>query len=158
MIEYISCGSAGCGKSALCNVLTETQNFGENEYTVNEGRIQKEYFNFRGTRYCVIDTVRIENNNLAMMSRIAAEINLTSEGISQVLLVTDGRFTEEEKSIYNFLKGTILNDDLVTIVRSNFRSKEECDVDKRIMSEENEIIRCGDVIHVDNPPINIKGN
>ncbi|CAB4444971.1 unnamed protein product [Rhizophagus irregularis] len=93
-----------------------------------------------------------------MMSRIAAEINLTSEGISRVLLVTDGRFTEEEKSIYNFLKDTILNDDLVTIVRTkfpNFRIKEECDVDKRIMSEENEIIRCGDVIHVDNPPTNI---
>ncbi|CAB5208575.1 unnamed protein product [Rhizophagus irregularis] len=41
-------------------------------------------------------------------------------GISRVLLVTDGRFTEEEK---------------------------KCDVDKRIMSEENEMIRCGDVIH-----------
>ncbi|CAB5370847.1 unnamed protein product [Rhizophagus irregularis] len=50
----------------------------------------------------------------------ATEINLTLEGISRVLLVTDGRFTEEEK---------------------------KCDVDKRIMSEENEMIRCGDVIH-----------
>ncbi|CAB4444983.1 unnamed protein product [Rhizophagus irregularis] len=88
------------------------------------------------------------------------------EGISHVLYVIDGRFTGEEINTFNMIKDSIFKSgvlEYVTIVRtkfSNFRNNGECEMDKKKMREENELIAgivnsCNGVIHVDNPPIDI---
>jgi hypothetical protein len=163
-------GRTGNGRSALCNVLTDTNEFMEGGYAVSETlRVQKEYFEWNKTRYCVVDTVGIENTKLNMkelLRTIADGINLMPEGINQVLFVTDGSFSESEIRMYNLSKDSIFESGIlgyVTIVRTkftNFKNKGECNKDKRAMLERNETIAkiinsCNGVIHVDNLPINI---
>ncbi|CAB4444979.1 unnamed protein product [Rhizophagus irregularis] len=159
-------GGTGCGKSVLCNVLTNTDEFKEGEYTVSETlKIQIRCFALNGIKYSVVDTVGIGNINVTVrdvLSSIIEKINSISEGISQVLLVTDGRFQAEEIEIYDLLKG-IFKAGFVTIVRTNFASfqnKDECKKDiKKILEGNNriaEITRSCKVIHVDNPPTDIK--
>src|SRR5947207_5516944 len=91
------------------------------------------------------------------------------EGISQVLFVVDGRFTQEQIDSFNLVKDSIFKIDIlkyVTIVRTkfnNFGNKDECEKYKKKLLEENDVIReiiesCKDIIHVDNPPTIITAN
>ncbi|CAB4398917.1 uncharacterized protein OCT59_025412 [Rhizophagus irregularis] len=159
-------GGTGCGKSVLCNVLTGTDEFKEGNYTVSETQnIQIRSFDWKKIKYSVADTVGIGNINLTtkeVLSSIIEKINSMSEGISQVLLVTDGRFLKEEIEIYDFLK-EIFKGGFVTIVRTKFASfqnKDECEKDIKAMLDVNKkiakIVKSCKVIHVDNPPIDIK--
>lgn len=120
------------------------------------------------------DTAGIGNTMLStknILCTIIDGILSMPEGISQVLFVTNGSFIEQEIITVNWIidlifKRVILEIGIleyVTIVKtkfSNFRNKSECEKDKERMIEENgavaEIIKsCNDVIHVDNPPIDI---
>lgn len=85
-------------------------------------------------------------------------------GLSQILFVSNGRATKEEREIYKLLTSTIFDDELskyVTIVKTNFPSflkTEKCRDDKQKMIENGgelgEMIRsCNEVIHVDNPVV-----
>lgn len=99
---------------------------------------------------------------LAKMSRYA------KEGLNQVLFVTSGRFTEEERSTYNLLRKFIFGEEIVkytTIIRtkfSNFRSHAKCKEDVEKMLEKGgelaDVIRsCRNrIIHVDNSPLNVE--
>ncbi|PKC68437.1 L domain-like protein [Rhizophagus irregularis] len=168
-------GRTGVGKSALANVLTGSDDFKESEYAVSETmRFKKKDFKWNENHFCVVDTIGAKNTRLGLNSilyEIAYGINLMPEGISQILYVVDGRFTEEEISTFNMIEGSILQDKInilgyVTLVKTkvdNFRSTEECYKDKGKMLKENENIakivrKCNDIVHVDNPPINIEEN
>jgi len=60
--------------------------------------------------------------NLAKFSHII------EDGLSQILLVTDGKNEEQTNSLYNLLKETVFDDNIVhytTIVRTRFDSFED---------------------------------
>lgn len=159
-------GGTGCGKSVLCNVLTGTDAFKEGNYTVSETQnIQITNFYWKDIKYSITDTVGIGNINLStkeVLSSIIEKMKSMSEGINQVLLVTDGRFIKEEMEIYDVLK-EIFKGGFVTIVRTKFASfqnKDECEKDIKAMLDVNKkiakIVKSCKVIHVDNPPIDVK--
>ncbi|CAB4431281.1 unnamed protein product [Rhizophagus irregularis] len=164
-------GRAGGGKSTLANVLTNTDEFKESAYAVSETKIfRKKEFKWNWINFRVVDTIGAGDTKLGLkdvLYKIADGIYAMPEGISQILYVVDGRFTEEEISTFNMIEDSILQDKIniigyVTLVRTKFdefRSTEECKRDKEKMLKENENIakivrKCNDVIHVDNPPMN----
>ncbi|PKC03413.1 hypothetical protein RhiirA5_503440 [Rhizophagus irregularis] len=168
-------GRTGGGKSTLANVLTNTDEFKESAYAVSETKIfRKKEFKWSEINFRVVDTIGAGDTKLGLkdvLYKIADGIYAMPEGISQILYVVDGRFTEEEISTFNMIEDSILQDKIkilgyVTLVRTkfdNFRSLEECKKDKDKMLEENENIakivnKCNDVVHVDNPPIKIEEN
>ncbi|RIA88985.1 hypothetical protein C1645_738981 [Glomus cerebriforme] len=199
-------GRTGSGKSTLCNVLAGTDEFKESNYTNSQtNNFKKKYFERKGTKYCVVDTVGFSHTNLTtkvVLDKIIEGIYSMPDGICQVLFVVDGGFTAEEMNLFLSIKNfmlinnssrnifakmsTKLNNlknnnkcdskelkenssidrnvlDYITIVRTkftNFRNNKECETDKRKMCEENKITdkiikSCRDIIHVDNPPIDI---
>jgi hypothetical protein len=105
-------------------------------------------------------------NEQQVLYKIAEAAHKVRDGLSQVLFVAKGRFTDEEIFTYNLLREIIFDADIVnytTIVRtnfSNFRNSEKCGTDRTKMINENpklgEVIKsCNRVIHVDNSPMNI---
>jgi energy-coupling factor transporter ATP-binding protein EcfA2 len=159
-------GHTGCGKSALANVLTGTEDFKESEYGVSKTKhFQKGVFEWEGTKYCVIDTTGVRNTRLStklVSNRIVEGVYSIPEGINQVLLVVGKNFTDEINAL------GLLGSDVIkytTIVRtrfSNFKSRDICKKDKEKLCEESEtnakiVKSCKGIIHVDNPPINILG-
>jgi hypothetical protein len=102
-----------------------------------------------------------------VLYRIAEAVRKVRDGLSQILFVTSGRFTEKEIEAYKVLKEYIFDANIVnytTIVRTNFpnfRNYNKCEEDKSLMVRENNSIydivtSCGNrVIHVDNPSMNI---
>ncbi|RIA96280.1 kinase-like domain-containing protein [Glomus cerebriforme] len=158
-----------CGKSALCNVLTETNDFRENESPVSEtSNFQKKYFEVNGTKFCVVDTVGFKHTKLStkeVLNKIEEGIYSMPEGISQILYVIDGRFTTEEIRIFELLEHVIVGSGIleyVTFVRTkfgNFKSPTERKKEKdKILEENGKIAKivnsCNKVVYVDNPPIN----
>ncbi|PKC68439.1 hypothetical protein RhiirA1_146431 [Rhizophagus irregularis] len=102
--------------------------------------------------------------NKEVMYEKMSEINyLIPEGISQILFVIAGKFTAEEESKFNLLEDSIFGNDIaeyITIVRtkfSNFKNERECKKDKDDLYNENETVAklCKNIVHIDNPPINI---
>ncbi|CAB4444988.1 unnamed protein product [Rhizophagus irregularis] len=164
--NLIIIGRTGSGKSTLSNVLTGSEDFEEsdcsNSVTMN---FQKKGFEWNGKSFNVVDNVGFYNTHLSVNEvwhKIARSFCSTmSEGISQILLVVDdSRFSEAEvEKIFGLLNSIFENDifDYVTIVRtkfSNFKSKKECDADKKLR---NEIINPRrDIVYVNNPPTNIQ--
>ncbi|UZO10094.1 uncharacterized protein OCT59_001692 [Rhizophagus irregularis] len=172
--NVIIIGHTGGGKSTLCNVLTDSDEFDEsgNSFSVTNS-FQKKNFQWMGKCFNVVDTIGVGDTKLStrrVLYKILDGIFSIPEGISQILFVVDGRFTAEEVKIFNLLKGSIF--DIfkthilyyVTIVRTKFRyfnDKDRCDADKEQLHNENDIIAeivksCRDVIYVDNPPIYIE--
>ncbi|CAG8576428.1 7688_t:CDS:2 [Cetraspora pellucida] len=131
-------GKTGNGKSTLANVLT------------------------------VIDTPGIcdtkPENEKGVYKEIVEAVYGFKNGLNQILFVTRGRFTEEERNCYNLLCEAFFSKDIVkfiTIVRTNFpnfEDEDECKNDIKEMIDEggelsNLIKSCGKkVIHVDNNP------
>ncbi|GBB96840.1 hypothetical protein RclHR1_02850011 [Rhizophagus clarus] len=171
ILNVLIVGRTGSGKSALCNVLSDTEEFEESGRSISvTNNFQKKDFKWHGKRYCVVDTVGIDNTRLSMnkvLHNIVEGIYSMQEGLSQVLFVIEGNFTAGETRIFNVLKNSIFSTDIlgyVTIVRtkfSNFKNEEMCDINRDQLHSENEKIAeiiksCRDVIHVDNPPTNIQ--
>ncbi|RIA88987.1 hypothetical protein C1645_806499 [Glomus cerebriforme] len=159
-------GRAGCGKSALCNVLADTDEFKESELSVSETsnltNFQKKSFEWNGKKYCVVDTVGIGNTELPteiILDRISKEI---SKGRSEVLFVINERFSVEEIKAFKLFKDSGIFED-ITIVKTkfaNFKDKEECKKDKNQLCENGIFARIintsRSIVYVDNPSINIK--
>jgi hypothetical protein len=168
MRNLLVVGYASSGKSTLSNVLSGTVHFEGSKYSINEKKnFRKVVFEWKGTKYQVVDTTGIGNIKLTkkkvIYEKIAEVIYLMPEGISQVLFVVDGKFSAEEASTFNLIKDFIFESGIseyVTIVRtkfSNFKNEDECRKDKKDLCKENESIAklCKSIVYVDNPPINI---
>ncbi|RIA96293.1 kinase-like domain-containing protein [Glomus cerebriforme] len=164
-------GLTSCGKSTLCNVLTETHAFKESERPDSEtSNLQKKNFEVNGTKYCAVDTVGFRHTNLSakeVLDKIKEGIYLMPEGISQILYVIDKPFTVGEIKMFELFEKTIFESNILeffTIVRTkfgNFKIPNERQKENNKMLEENETIAkivksCEGVIYVDNPPINIR--
>ncbi|EXX78106.1 hypothetical protein RirG_017960 [Rhizophagus irregularis DAOM 197198w] len=156
-------GQTGGGKSTLANVLSGIVDSEEHSISENEN-FQKKDFEWRGTKYRVVDTIGKE----VTYEKMGELIHLIPEGLNQVLLVIDGKFMIKEKiGLSELFRKLIFEDGIaeyITIVRtkfSNFKNKDKCEADKKQLHNENEnianIVRsCRDVIYVDNPPTNIQ--
>ena len=60
-------GRTGVGKSALSNVLSESDVFDESGYSVSMTKtFQKKDFEWNGTKYCVLDTIGIDHTSLSI--------------------------------------------------------------------------------------------
>ncbi|CAG8712261.1 12827_t:CDS:2, partial [Funneliformis caledonium] len=169
-------GRTGNGKSTLGNVLVNKNGdfetvFKESSYGVSETRdIDTGEFMIDSIKYKVIDTVGLGDTKLnrkEVMYKLGEAAHKTRDGLNQLLFVTSSRFTEEERFTYNLLREIIFDDDIVnhtTIVRTNFENfmdEDEIKEDQRRMISENAelarvICSCNKIIHVNNPPMNIK--
>ncbi|GBC10312.1 hypothetical protein RclHR1_09510003 [Rhizophagus clarus] len=161
-------GYASSGKSTLSNVLSDTLHFEGNNHSINKKKFfRKKVFEWKGTKYQVIDTTGIGDIKLikknVVYEKIAELISLMPGGISQVLFVIDKKFSAEEASTFNLFKDSIFKSGIVeyiTIVRTkfnNFKDDDECKKDKKDLCAENESIAklCKSIVYVDNPPVNI---
>src|SRR5436190_23851191 len=99
-INLLIVGQTGGGKSALANVLSNTDFFKESDKSVREEttNFQKETFKEKGKVYNVIDiTVNSRLIEMKILYKIIAQgIYSMPEGISQVLFVVSESFTAEE--------------------------------------------------------------
>jgi len=165
-------GKTGNGKSTLANVISGKNELREGEFGVSETKdIQPVDFEVYGDKYRLIDTIGIGDTELSLrevLYKLAKMSNLVKNGLNQVLFVTSGRFTEEERSTYNLLRKFIFDEGIVkytTIVRTNFPNfnnggKCQEDIQKMIANggELAEVIHsCQErIIHVNNPPLNLE--
>ncbi|GBC02291.1 hypothetical protein RclHR1_04540015 [Rhizophagus clarus] len=165
-------GRTGSGKSALANVLTNTNEFKESAYALSETRnFKKQEFKWKENNFRVVDTIGVSNTSLALkdvLYKIADGIYSMPEGISQVLFVFNGGFKKEEINTFNIIKDFILEINIIeyiTLVKTkfvNFRIKEDCEKDIDKMKNESDstikkiVESVNRVIHVDNPSVNIE--
>ncbi|PKY51449.1 hypothetical protein RhiirA4_493895 [Rhizophagus irregularis] len=159
-------GCTGSGKSTLANVLTSTNKFKESNYSISQTKtIQRCQFVEKEIIYEVIDTIGLNDTKLSredILYKLAELARELKDGLHQILLVNNGRFTEEEIQVYKILE-TVLFDENVknytTIVRTNFEkfeNEEECQNNQRLLIEEKSRImaiikNCNFFIHLDNP-------
>jgi hypothetical protein len=162
-INILLVGITGSGKSALANVLTNSDDFKESAYAVSETKnFRKKSFKWNGKYFCVVDTVGLGNIALSTkrtLSKIAEGIIAMPEGINHVLFVIRGSPTQEEINMFNLVKDTLFNSsilDYVTIVRtffSDFENRVKCEIEANQML--NIFNSCNDVICVNNSSINL---
>jgi len=123
-------GRTGSGKSALANVLTNSNDFIESAGGVSQThKTQCEPFTIGGVKYRVIDTIGFEETYGASESVIIGHIIAAScracrqGGLNQIMFVNQGKFTPGEVKMYKLLISVIFDSGLVeyiTIVRTNF--------------------------------------
>ncbi|CAG8681121.1 4871_t:CDS:1 [Funneliformis caledonium] len=160
-------GNAGKGKSTLANVLSGTNEFEENTHRIRGTSEAKSIeFDHRGLRYRVIDTVGIGDSIRPtgdIISKLGDKADEISEGLNQILFVTNGRFTKEEVEAFNLLSKAIFDDQVTcytTIVCTSFSRFEDeaaCEEDRRTFREEisklSKSLASSATIYVDNPPL-----
>nr|CAG8513759.1 9406_t:CDS:2 [Entrophospora candida] len=141
-------GRTGNGKSALANVISNTEGFKESSGSTSETRnVNIREFLIDGESFKLIDTVGLGDTKLTtqqVLYKLAEAAHSIKNGLNQILFVTSGRFTKEEVESYNLLRSVIFDDNVIkytTIVRTNFPEFE--DVNKA----------CRKVLHLDNPPL-----
>jgi len=173
-------GRTGNGKSSLANVLVNKE--GEFEEFFKEGhdgasetrKISDKVFEINGIKYRIIDTPGLGDTRLTKietLQEIAKVYDKVKDGLSQVLLVSAGRFTPEEIETYNILKEILFDENITkytTIVRTNFpnfRNEKKCQEDiQSLFAKNNKSITemlesCSErIIHVDNQSVNISGD
>ncbi|CAG8727873.1 1770_t:CDS:1 [Racocetra fulgida] len=159
-------GNAGKGKSTLANVVTGTNEFEENTNRIrgtNEPKSKE--FEYEGINYRIIDTVGIGDSTKStgeILSKLEDKADIISEGLNQILFVTNGRFTQEEVEAFNLLSKAVFDDqvtDYTTIVCTNFpkfEDDEACEKDRKTFREATEKLskQLADtmIIYIDNPP------
>ncbi|CAG8616223.1 10337_t:CDS:2, partial [Cetraspora pellucida] len=166
-------GKTGSGKLALANVLSNSDEFKE-----ENSSLTKE-FESEKIKYRVIDTVGLGDIKLTkekLLEKFEEEIGTyIDEGISQIFWVIEGKFSESERALDEFLwLNEYLFDnkvlDYTTIIRTNFpnfRNKENREKDTKELinffndsskegyAEINEkVLKKEKIVHVDNPPFN----
>ncbi|CAG8547490.1 24988_t:CDS:2, partial [Dentiscutata erythropus] len=135
-------GSTGKGKSALANVITETNEFEESTNRIRGTEEPKsEEFVHEGTKYRIIDTVGIGDSTRSA-GEILSKLEEKADIISEAKLFFDDKIT-----------------DFTTIVCTNFSDFEDyeaCEKDRKIFREETEKfskqLSRTVIIYVDNPP------
>lgn len=163
-------GRTGNGKSALANVISDTDKFGESEKSTSETEnYQIQNFEWEGMKYRVIDTIGVGDTKLGnddVLYKIGEAIHFMKKGIKQVLVVVGRRYTKEETDAFDLLKSAIFENNItgyITIVRThfdNFKNPEKCDKDKEDLKKENKklskiIESCNEIVYVNNPSLNI---
>jgi len=172
-------GRTGQGKSTLANVLINKNNdfeevFKEGAYSISETKdVQAEVFEHDGIKYQIVDTIGLDDTELKLrqvIRIIAKGCKKIENGLSQVLFVIGEKFTREEVEAYKILRKVLFDEEVTqytTIVRTkfdNFDEEGECKTDIDLIIKENnesiiEMIKSCNckIIHIDNPPVNIKG-
>ncbi|CAG8465952.1 21168_t:CDS:1 [Cetraspora pellucida] len=127
--------------------------------------------------YQIIDTVGIDDTTLSkrdVLIEIAKACKKVRKGINQILFVCGEYLTTEEISAYNIIRRVLFDERLdkditkyITIIRTrfdNFGDEDSCksDIQSLIENENKAIVEmiqsCSErVVHIDNPPINMKG-
>src|SRR5207237_5625712 len=121
---------------ALANVVTNADNFKENERSISETKeIQTQKFKDNdGLNYLIIDTPGIGDTQLPtekILDITAEAVYLVKDGVSQVFFITNGRFEQYEMATYNLLRVVIFDENITnytTIIRTHFikfRDEEE---------------------------------
>jgi len=168
-------GITGNGKSALANLLTETDKFEVSSLSTSVTKdfqaVEFEWEKEGGekVKYRIIDNIGFgDTNNISeedILLKIGEGIHSAKEGISQVLFVFGGRFGPEQIAAFNAFKTFISESGITkytTLVRTNFpnfRDEEACKGDRQsLLSEENKELRetidsCNGIVYVDNPSI-----
>ncbi|GBC02281.1 hypothetical protein RclHR1_04540005 [Rhizophagus clarus] len=144
-------GHAGSGKSTLYDVLLS-----KTDESKSSKDFRNEIFEWEGTKYHIVDGIGMRN----VFEDIQKINSSMPEGISQILLTIDGKFTAEEESTFNLLKNSNGIAEYITIVRtkfSNFKNKVECKKDETDLLNKYKAIAklCKSIVYVDNPPISI---
>ena len=164
-------GITGNGKSALANLLVNTNEFGESNLSTSKTTVSRKSspFEWEKKEYCVIDNIGFgDNRDISeedILLRIGEGICSAKEGISQVLFVFGGRFGPEQIAAFNAFKKFISESGInkyTTLIRTNFpsfRDQKSCEEDRQsLLSEDNKDLKetinsCNGIIYVDNPPI-----
>ncbi|CAG8465946.1 4703_t:CDS:2 [Acaulospora colombiana] len=159
-------GSSGKGKSTVANVLTGTNEFYETPDRIRgTDNAKAEEFEHEGIKYRVTDTIGIGDpirSTGEILSKLEDKADIISEGLNQILFVTNNRFTKEEVEAYELLRKAIFDDqvaDYTTIVCTNFpefKEEELCQRDRQKFREEiaklSIPLALTAIIYVDNPP------
>ncbi|GBC02280.1 hypothetical protein RclHR1_04540004 [Rhizophagus clarus] len=160
-------GPTKVGKSALCNVLSDTRGFEENESTAKETKnFQEKIFEHDWMKYHVVEIGIKSIEKKDLYNKIGKVINFMPEGLSQILFVVNERIMAEDIDTFYLSKDFIFKCgilDYVTIVKikfSDFKSPKKREEDYKELCNENEKISkifksCKKIIYVNNPPINI---
>ena len=132
-------GRTGSGRSALANVISNTNKFKESEYGISETNdVQVGHFRLRGEGmvYHLVDTIGIGDNRFdenLILNKLAEAVKEVKDGLNQILFVISGRFTDEEVRAFNTLLRTVFFEKdigkYITIVRTkfpDFRDLEKC--------------------------------
>jgi hypothetical protein len=109
----------------------------------------------------VIDNIGFGDNKVEekeVLIRIGEAINSARQGLSHVLFVFDGRFSDKEKEGFHKLAALKITKSFITLVRSkfdNFDNEEECERDRELLEKESPEIRqllnnCRGILHIDN--------
>ncbi|RGB27798.1 hypothetical protein C1646_768639 [Rhizophagus diaphanus] len=158
-------GRTGAGKSALANVISGTKDFKESAGSVSEtAKAKARKFKMN---YQVIDTIGFQDTTLEkkeeLLSKFRNEVEkYICEGIFQILLVVDKRFTKNEIDNFNWFSSYLFDDkvfDYTTVVRThfpNFEDENACKSDIKALIESSKdddikkVISEGKIIYVDN--------
>lgn len=160
-------GRTGSGRSALANIISNTNNFKESEYGISEsGGAQIGHFRLKGEDmiYHIIDTIGIGDNRFTeteTLNRLANAVNGVQNGLNQILFVISGKFTEEDAKAFNLLRTVFFGEEIgkyTTIVQTrfpSFRDPEKRRKNKELMMAQSEdvatILRsCRHLVHVNN--------
>ena len=163
-------GITGNGKSALANVLTDTDQFAEkaSSTSVTKNFQSSDVFEYQGKKYRIIDNIGFgDTNNISekdVLFKIGEGINSAKEGVNQVLFVFKGRFAPEQVAAFNMFKDFISETGITkftTLIRTNFenfQSQEICQEDQNNLLSQSQELReiissCNGILHVDNPAI-----
>jgi len=129
-------GRTGKGKSALANLLTDTNDFQEGKHMASQTmNIQYEKYKINGFDYQVIDTPGFNDtrrDKSEVMNEVARVSWLLRDGLNQILFVVNEKFTKEDAIVYSFLEKVLFDknvSDYITIVRTrfpDFQTKSEC--------------------------------
>jgi adenylate kinase family enzyme len=164
-------GITGNGKSALANLLVNTDEFGESNLSTSKTTDSRKSkpFEWEKKEFCVIDNIGFgDNRDISeedILLKVGEGIHSAKEGITQVLFVFGGRFGPEQIVAFKAFKKFISESGITkytTLIRTNFpsfRDQDSCEEDRQsLLSEDNKDLRetinsCNDIIYIDNPPI-----
>ncbi|KLL04519.1 MAG: hypothetical protein MRERV_20c051 [Mycoplasmataceae bacterium RV_VA103A] len=156
-------GCTGSGKSTLAKVLS-----GDNKFEAGDGSVSKtkffkksDEFKWKENGYCVIDNIGFGDTKLSEreeLIRIGKAINAAYQGLSHVLFVFGGRFSDKEKEGFRKLAALRITNYYITLVRSkfdNFYNEDECKEDEELLRKESPEIsqlfdNCRGILHIDN--------
>ena len=167
-------GRTGSGKSALANVLTNTNEFTESSGSTSTTKgVQTETTEIKLTQdgsekvnYRIIDTIGIGDTKLTeqgYFEKLSEVVDEIKDGLNKILFVVRGKMTKEETEAYGLLITCIFDEEAInytTIIRTGFPEffdDDACKKDKEEVMNERpdiaEIMKSFKFIHVDNQPL-----
>src|SRR6185437_2425423 len=155
--------SSGNGKSALANVLTQSEEFKENSQPISETKsIKSKEFEHNGIKYKVIDTVGLDDTQLKdkevlqELNKVASELN---GEINQIFFLIKNKLNKKEIESYKLLGEVLFDKDIysyTTLIKTSFpefENEEECQETTKILKAETQEIKelvenCNGIIYI----------